>query len=98
MEHPIADRYMPSIQPIKRTFAMFHNLSLATVAVMLAFAATGVAHARPMYFHNNNVRPGYAGQVYSSAPVEQFVPGRGIVGESCDMPSSACSNDERIND
>jgi hypothetical protein len=97
MEHPIADPYMLSIQPIKRTFAMFHDLRMGTVAVMLVFAATGVAHARPIYFHNNNVRHGYAGQVYSSAPVE-FVPGRGIVGESCDMPSSACSNDERIND
>ena len=26
----------------------------------------------------------------------EFVPGRGIIGESCDLPTSSCPNDERI--
>jgi hypothetical protein len=45
--------------------------------------------------------PGYAGPVPAatatyagSGPL--FVPGRGIVGESCDLPTSACPNDERV--
>ena len=77
---------------------MSHILRMATVIAMLAFAATGVAQARHINPHHNYVRSGYAGPVYSSAPVAHFVPGRGIVGESCDLPTSACSNDERIND
>ena len=77
---------------------MSHILKMATVIGMLAFAATGVAESRPIYFRNNQPQPGYAGQMFATAPAAQFVPGRGIVGESCDMPSSACSNDYRIND
>jgi hypothetical protein len=76
---------------------MSRSLGMAAAVIMIAFAATGVAQARAKY-NDNNARPGYAGQVYSSTPVARFVPGRGIVGESCDMPSSVCSNDERIND
>jgi hypothetical protein len=74
-------------------------LNTTTAIIMLGLAATGAAHARGSNHHDyEHLRPGYAGPVYSSAPVAQFVPGRGIVGESCDLPSSACSNDERIND
>jgi hypothetical protein len=97
VEHSIADPYMRSIRPIKRTFAMFRNFRMATVAIMLAFATTGVAHARSINHHT--FQAGYAGPVYSSRSSVGswgFVPGRGIVGESCDLPSSACSNDERV--
>jgi hypothetical protein len=99
IEHSIADPYMRSIQPIKRTFAMFHNFRTATVAVMLAFAATSGTHARPINYRHNDFHAGYAGPVYSSPSSvgsRGFVPGRGIVGESCDLPSSACSNDKRV--
>ena len=44
--------------------------------------------------------PGYAGPVPAAAtyagPQPYFVPGRGIVGASCDLPSSGCPNDMRI--
>jgi hypothetical protein len=73
---------------------MSHNLRMATIAVVLAFAAMGSANARTL--NHNQLYPGYAGEVYPSAPAAHFVPGRGIVGESCDLPTSACSNDERI--
>jgi hypothetical protein len=62
----------------------------------------GYAGLMPVYarkYHQD--RPDYAGWASTSgAPVGpwEFVPGRGIEGESCDMPSSTCSNDERIND
>jgi hypothetical protein len=51
--------------------------------------------------------PGYASPAYSVVPVRawtytkpyfRFVPRQSIPDESCDLPSSACSNDERIND
>ena len=80
---------------------MSHTLKMATAIIMLAFAATGVAQARPFNYQHDHFRAGYAGAVYSSTssvgPV-QFVPARGIIGESCDTPSSACSNDQHIND
>ena len=72
---------------------MFKVAFIALItATGLAFAATGVADARAL--NHNQPRPGYDGPVYS-APSE-FLPGRGIVDESCDLPSSACSNEERI--
>ena len=74
---------------------MSQILRMGTVIVMLAFAATGVAQARPMNYRNDHLRPGYAHTVYSQAPCET---GRGGAGLVCDMPSSLCSNDERIND
>ena len=48
--------------------------------------------------------PGYAGLVTLSAaagdwttePGLPFVPARGLAGGSCDLPTSACSDDERI--
>jgi hypothetical protein len=78
---------------------VFHNSRMAAVAVMLAFAATGVAHARSVNYQDYNFHAGYTGRVYSSPSSvgsQGFVPGRGIVGESCDLPSSACSNNERV--
>jgi hypothetical protein len=86
---------------------MSHILRMAAVGVMLALAATGVAQARGNFDRGgfgsafDQSHPGYAGPVYSSTTSVGsygFVPGRGIVGESCDLPTSACSNDERIND
>jgi hypothetical protein len=87
---------------------MSHILRMATVGVMLAFAATGAAQARGNFDRGgfgsvfDQSQAGYAGPVYSSTssvrkPVE-FVLGRGMTGVACDMPSSTSSNDERIND
>jgi hypothetical protein len=74
-------------------------LRMATVIVTLALAATSIAQARPINYWHHRLHPGYAGPVHSSTPsVGSWggVPGRGIVGESCDLPTSACPNDERI--
>ena len=78
---------------------MSQILRMGTVIVMLAFAATGVAQARPFIYRHDHFRAGYAGPAYSSTSSVtpwQFVPGRGIIGESCELPTSACSNDERV--
>ena len=69
-------------------------LSTTTAIIMLGFAAMGSANARAL--NHNQLYPGYAGEVYPSAPAAHFVPGHGIVSESCYLPTSACSNDERI--
>jgi hypothetical protein len=63
------------------------------------------AHA-PMHRHvvRSLLRPGYAGPasaskpgtVWMMGPILDFVPAHGIVDGSCDLPTSACSNDERI--
>ncbi len=58
----------------------------------------------PYRHHAQRLRlatPGYAATVPAAAaiyagPDPHFVAGRGIVGESCDLPSSNCSNDMRI--
>jgi hypothetical protein len=55
--------------------------------------------ARHANYRHRHFHAGYAGPMYSSTPSVgsgEFVPGRGIVGESCDLPTSACPNDERI--
>jgi hypothetical protein len=72
---------------------MSKSLNVAAAIIMLGLAAMGSANARGL--NHNQLHTGYAGPVYSSAPVAHFVPGRGIVGESCDLPTSACPNDER---
>jgi hypothetical protein len=67
--------------------------------VALGHASRGPAHARTIDSQHHHFHPGYAGQVQSLAPSAlpwEFLPGRGIVGESCELPSSACSNDERV--
>jgi len=61
------------------------------------------AHAtlQPLHHHaRRNVarRAGYAAAAPSAAylgPGYVFVPGRGILGEDCDMPSSTCPNELR---
>jgi hypothetical protein len=78
---------------------MANILRKATLIAMLAFAATGIAQARAVNYQHYQFQSGYAGPVYSSpssAATWRFVPGRGLVGESCEMPTSACSNDERV--
>jgi hypothetical protein len=85
---------------------MSHILRMATIGVMLAFAATGVAQARGANFDRGSFgtatyHQGYAGPAYSSTnrPLwPWYVPQLGVQGLACDMPSSTCSNDERIND
>jgi hypothetical protein len=57
---------MSSIEPIKRAFVMSRNLRKATVAVMLAFAATGVAQARGA----NSCRGGCASDYYHQAQAQ----------------------------
>jgi hypothetical protein len=74
-------------------------LTAATAIVTLGLAAMGTAQARAINYQHHHFHPGYAGQGYSQAPSVlpwEAVPGRGIVGESCELPSSACSNDERV--
>jgi hypothetical protein len=70
---------------------MSHILRRATAIVMLAFAATHVAHARVINDQHHHFRPGYAGTVYSQAPRELWpwnVPGRGVatVGPQLNNP------------
>ena len=80
---------------------MSRNLRMATAVVVFAFAATGVAQARPINYQHQQFRAGYAGPAYSSTPRALWrwnVPGRGVADSACDMPDSTCSNDERIND
>jgi hypothetical protein len=48
------------------------------------YVARGVAMPRYDYNHPNESAPGYV-----------FVPGKGILNESCDLPTSACSNEYR---
>jgi hypothetical protein len=74
-------------------------LTRATAIITLGLASVGVAQARPINYQNHHFHPGYAGHAYSQTPSVvpwTFVPGRGIVGESCELPSSACSNDDRV--
>jgi hypothetical protein len=69
-------------------------LNTVSAIVIVGLFAMGTAQARVIT--HNQPQPGYAGQMYAAAPIAHFVPGRGVVGESCDLPTSACSNDERI--
>jgi hypothetical protein len=79
------------------------NTTAVVISVSIGFAAMGSAPALATW-HPVHAHHGYAGPVPSSVShtaltiesVPQFVPGRGIVGESCDLPSSACPNNERI--
>jgi hypothetical protein len=46
---------------------MSHILRMATVGIVLTFAASGVAQARPFNYQHDHFRSGYASQVYSPA-------------------------------
>jgi hypothetical protein len=70
--------------------------STATAIVTLSLASMGAAHARSINYENHHFHPGQLSLQAPSVQPLEFVPGRGIVGESCELPSSACSNDERV--
>jgi len=82
------------------------SLGLAATGVASAFAHEGRTQKAPRgavhrYVGHGPARPGYVGPAYSvilSIPNGsiRFVPGQSMIGESCDLPTSACSNDERI--
>jgi len=92
---------------------MPHILRMAAVGIMLGFAATGVAQARPINYHHQQFRAGYAGPMYSAAeprgadslglPTPATVTtavdigGAVIAGRSTRAPATG-RNDERIND
>lgn len=79
----------------------------SVIALSLSFAVVGsgstFAH-EVNHRHRPHTHHGYAGPLSArhAGPTigngVQLVPGRGVVDDSCDLPSSACSNDERIND
>jgi hypothetical protein len=62
--------------------------------IIFGLAAMCSANARAL--NHNQLYPGDAAEVYPSAPAAHFVPGRAIVDDACDLPTSVCSNDERI--
>lgn len=92
---------LATMQP---AFAHDAHISRLDRASMRAHAVTPASHRR----HAGGRRlatPGYAGPVAAfvpamaasyAGPQPHFVPGRGIVGESCDLPTSSCPNDMRI--
>ena len=62
------------------------------------------AHGRPSHFAGRRVLPpyGYGDPAVSAGPPfvfrgpgYVFVPGRGILDEACNLPTSACPNSER---
>jgi hypothetical protein len=84
------------------------KVAFAAVILSLGFAAAGAAPAladvgptqiSPRATVHRHVaypfgRPDYAGPAPSSSL--QFAAGRGINAASCDLPSSGCSDNERI--
>ena len=78
------------------------------VALVLCVVPSAMAQSRTHHAHTAHLRvihtssgqwlrnPGYAGPVYSVRPIN-FAPSRSVVTDgACDLPSSSCSNDERI--
>ena len=82
--------------------------SIRTTAFVIAVLSLGVGAtgstsvlAKESHFRlaHRPAAAGYAGPARSfGRTYPRFVAGRGIVGEACDLPSSACSNNYRIND
>jgi hypothetical protein len=84
-------------------------LGLITISGVAHATVRRVAHAPGRHAHatpqpryhtvRHGARPaGYAAPVPSASylgPGYVFVPGRGILGEDCDMPSSTCPNELR---
>jgi hypothetical protein len=70
-------------------------LNVATSIIILGLATTGSSDARLISRHQP--KPGYAGPVYALHEPWQFVSGRGIVDDACDLPTSACPNEVRPN-
>jgi hypothetical protein len=75
------DRWrLREFNPTKRRLLMSYVLRMATVTVMLGFAATGVTQAHPTNYRHH---AGYAGSMSSQAPRELWpwnVPGRSVAG------------------
>jgi len=78
------------------------------VSLVLCVVPSAMAQSRTHHAHTSHLRvihtssgqwlrnPGYAGPVFSVRPIN-FAPSRSVVPDSsCDLPSSGCSNDERI--
>jgi len=88
----------------KQSSAFAAALALAigfAVASAAAAPRHDAAHAHAARHHRYaHAHPGYAGPVgpviagYAEHGV-YFVPGKGIVGEACDLPTSACPNSMR---
>jgi len=85
--------------------AIFLSFGFAVIDSASAFALDGPSRTRhAIHLHlagkrvGDRLAPGYAGPVPSAASgaAWQFTPGRGIIDEPCDLPTSGCSNDERI--
>jgi hypothetical protein len=109
MARPTAGPYMRFIQPIKGRFVMSRILNRTTGIIMLGLVTMGAAHA-----HAANHNPyGPGGQIQAQAQPQYTMrydggiksptwtavgSGRSVAGLACDLPSSTCSNDERIND
>ena len=88
---------------------MITKTKIALVVALAMFVApSAMAQSRTHHAHTTHLRvihtssgqwlrnPGYAGPVYSVRPIN-FAPSRSVVPDSsCDLPSSGCSNDERI--
>jgi hypothetical protein len=72
-----------------RNFVMSHILRMATVGVMLAFAATSAAQARGNFdrdshpFDQVQTQGTHFGYAASRTLWPWYVPSHGIVGESC---------------
>jgi hypothetical protein len=79
----------------KKEIGMSKIVNVAASIIILGLAATGSANARPLSHHQP--QPGYAGPASALHEPWEFVPGRGIVDESCDLPTSACPNEMRPN-
>jgi hypothetical protein len=83
-------------------------LTTATAAAMLAFATMGAAPALATNYHDyrpwnqaQTLAPHYAMHYYGGpkSPMwPSFARAQGVAGLACDLPSSTCSNNERIND
>ena len=87
----------------KTKIALVVALVLCVVPSAMAQSRTHhahITHLRVIHSHTSSDQwlrnPGYAGPVYSLRPIN-FAPSRSVVPDSsCDLPSSGCSNDERI--
>ena len=65
---------------------MSHILRMATVGVMLAFAATGAAEVRPVSLHGYYAHGGYAGPVYGYQPQPSVAPQFNNPGPQISVP------------
>ena len=80
-------------------------LAAASLGSLSPAAASSYKHRQPVahYYHHAEALPygpeyGFLPSVPPNAirgPGYTFVPGIGILGETCDLPTSACSNEYR---